>query len=220
MPDPATTPPPRAFTQGVGTVFQFTGVILFLLFFFSCCGSALFSRDWAVQPGWEQIGWRNASGQIVLSAARALTLAVAVGVVLGMALAGIGLGLQAEKRPAPWLAVVVTTFGVLFWIFEGAFAAQQLHSIVLSFLSFGLALIFALLCGLAIFATREMVKNPPPSGQDLLPADYQTPFSHLAQDSPEVRLSREIAQRKARLEVEQKEVEALERRLKRKMEDQ
>jgi hypothetical protein len=220
MPDAPAQPPPRAFTQGVGTVFQFTGVALFLLFLFACCGSALFSRDWAVQPGWEEIGWRDSSGRVVLSAARALTLAVAVGVVLGMAVAGIGLGLQAEKRPAPWLAVGVSAFGVLFWVVEGVFAAQQLHSIVLSFLSFGLALIFGLLCGLAVAAAREMVKNPPPSGQDLLPRDYQTPFSHLSQDSPEVRLSREIAQRKARLEVERKEVEALERRLKRKLEDQ
>src|SRR5687767_12769376 len=34
-------PPPRAFTQGVGLVFQTVGVTLFLVMFFTCCGSSL-----------------------------------------------------------------------------------------------------------------------------------------------------------------------------------
>jgi hypothetical protein len=203
----------------VGTLFQFVGVVLFLAFFFACCGSALCSREWAVQPGWEQIGWRDGGGRVVFSAARAITLAVSVGVLLGLALAGIGLGLQAEKRPAPWLGLVVTAFGALFWLVQAAFAARQLHSVVLSVIGAGLGVVFALLFGLTVAAAREMVKNPPPRGQDLLPADYREPFSHLSDDAPEVRLAREVAQRKAKLEVEQKEIEALERRLKRKLEE-
>src|SRR5437762_521388 len=36
--------PPRAFTQGVGTVFQFGGVVLFVLSMFDCCTSSLLGK--------------------------------------------------------------------------------------------------------------------------------------------------------------------------------
>ena len=40
-----TTSPPRAFTQGVGLVFQWLGVVMFLAFMFVCCSSGLLSKD-------------------------------------------------------------------------------------------------------------------------------------------------------------------------------
>ena len=43
-------------------------------------------------------------------------------------------------------------------------------------------------------------------------------ITHLHQDPPEVRLAAELAQRRARLAVQQKELEALELRMKRKFE--
>jgi hypothetical protein len=82
-----------------------------------------------------------------------------------------------------------------------------------------LALVFAVLFGLTVAAAREMVKDPPPRGQDLLPGDYREPYSQLSADSPEARLAREVARRRARLDVERKEIEALERRLKRKLDE-
>ena len=49
--------PPRAFTQGVGTVFQFAGVLLFVAFLFVCCASSFLSKDVAERKDWEGIGW-------------------------------------------------------------------------------------------------------------------------------------------------------------------
>src|SRR5262245_59693347 len=92
-------PPPRAFTQGVGTVFQFTGVTLFLCFFFGCCFSALLSKNTATQTPWNSIGWGMYSVQ------RAVSICVVIGVLMGISLAGIGLGLQAQRRKSPEMAV-------------------------------------------------------------------------------------------------------------------
>lgn len=213
---PAAHTPPRAFTQGVGTVFQFTGVTLFLVFFFGCCFSALRSKEWGTATWRGEIGLRGPSGQVIYSERHVLLFLVSGGVVWGLALAGIGLGLQAQKRRAAPAAVGVSGVGLLFWLFQGYVSAWELHSIFLSLVNFGLAAVFGILLGLSLVAAREMAKNPPPAGQDLLPPDYREPFSQLSEESPEVRLARELAQRKQRLEVEQKEVEAMERRLKRK----
>jgi len=42
---PQLEPPPRAFTQGVGTVFQFAGGILFIALSLACCGSGLLGKE-------------------------------------------------------------------------------------------------------------------------------------------------------------------------------
>src|SRR3954468_21872152 len=98
---PPTSSPPRAFTQGVGLVFQFVGVLMFLVMFFICCGSSLLSKDWATRSELTHIGWgipASASAsdtvptQPTYSAQRALTISVFAGVFFGMALAGVGLG--------------------------------------------------------------------------------------------------------------------------------
>src|SRR6476620_6634501 len=111
-------PPPRAFTQGVGTVFQFTGVTLFLLMMSVCCLSSLLSKDYASRPDRMQIGWHfpgDKPDEPSYSYARAMTISVALGVFFGMALAGVGLGLQAQRRAAPMMAVLLTTVGTVFW---------------------------------------------------------------------------------------------------------
>src|SRR3981081_2700265 len=91
--------PPRAFTQGVGTVFQFTGVTFFLTMMSVCCLSSLLSKDFAADPQRTHIGW-HFPGDLpeapTYSYPRAMTLSVFLGVFFGMALAGIGLGLQAQ----------------------------------------------------------------------------------------------------------------------------
>ena len=58
----------------------------------------------------------------------------------------------------------------------------------------------------------------PPPWLEILPADYKVPYSHLHEDPPEVRLARELEQRRERLAVQQKELEMLEGRLKKKLE--
>jgi lysylphosphatidylglycerol synthetase-like protein (DUF2156 family) len=217
---PSTDPPPRAFTQGVGTVFQFTGVALFLLMMSVCCLSSLLSKDFASRTDRTQIGWRfpgDPSDAPTYSYARAMTLSVAVGVFLGMAMAGVGLGLQAQRRAAPWVGVIVTGFGTIFWLTQAVFAIHPLGSAWLTLLALLLTALFAIMLTLAIGALREMRRTPPPPGYEILPSDYKVPYSHMHEDPPEIRLARELDQRRERLVVQQKELEMLEEKLKRKL---
>ena len=218
-----TEPPPRAFTQGVGTVFQFVGVLMFLAAMFVCCGSSLVSKDVAERHDLTKVGWgsggagRGGDG-VFYSAQRAISLSVTLAVFFGLALAGIGLGLQAQSRFAPWAAVAACGFATVFWCVQTVFFAQKLHSVLLVLLGLALSALFATLSALALGALREMRRTPPPAGQEILPADYKVPYSHLHQDPPEVRLARELEQRRERLAVQQKELEMLEGRLRRKLE--
>src|SRR5438477_12049458 len=83
-PPPAS--PPRAFTQGVGTVFQFAGVILFIVSMFVCCASSLLSRETAMHTGLTTIGWHSYSAQ------KAITISLLASIFFGLVLAGFGLG--------------------------------------------------------------------------------------------------------------------------------
>lgn len=204
-------PPPRAFTQGVGTVFQFAGVMLFLGFFFVCCFSGLLSKETATQTHLAEVGWGAYTAQ------RAISIGMAVGVMLGIALAAIGLGLQAQRRRAPAFAVVACAFAVVFWLFHAILFAQAARSILLTALAAALGGVFVVLLLLAIGSSREMQRNPTPAGFEILPADYKVPYSHLHEDPPEVRLARELEERRQRLAVQQKELDLLEEKLKRKM---
>ena len=62
--------------------------------------------------------------------------------------------------------------------------------------------------------TPTTLANPPPAGLSILPEGYQIPYSHLHQDPPEVRLAKELEDRRRKLEIQQKELEALEERIK------
>jgi hypothetical protein len=217
-------PPPRAFTQGVGTVFQFAGVLLFLGFMFVCCGSSFLSKDVAERKDWAGIGWgewtdvsdpAHPVARAAYPANRALAVCVAVGTFLGIAVAGLGLGLQAENRAAPAGAIAVTGFAVAFWTVHLVFFVQKLHSPVFSVLASALLLVSAVLAVLAVGAWREMRRDPPPRGHEVLPADYKVPYSHFHQDPPEVRLAQEMEERRQRLLIQQKELEALEERIRR-----
>src|SRR3954466_14953866 len=102
------SPPPRAFTQGVGTIFQFVGVTLFALSMFICCGSSLLSKDYATHTTLTSVGWHlaaDAPDRPTYSAQRATTTSLMASIFFGMGLAGVGLGLQAQNRWAPPLAV-------------------------------------------------------------------------------------------------------------------
>ena len=219
---PSTDSPPRAFTQGVGTVFQFAGVTLFLTMMSVCCLSSLLSKDFASRPDRVQIGWHfpgDPPDAPSYSYARAMTLSIAFGVFFGMAMAGVGLGLQAERKASPWVGVIVTGFASFFWLAQMVFAIHPLGSIFFALLAFALTVLFAVLLSLAIGALREMLRTPPAPGHEILPSDYKVPYSHLHQDPPEVRLARELEQRRERLAVQQKELEMFEKKLKRKFDE-
>ena len=214
-------PPPRAFTQGVGTVFQVGGVTLFLLMMGICCLSSLLSKEVANRVDRTEIGWHLPGDLPAVpsySYARAMTLSVSFGVFLGMAMAGVGLGLQAQRGAAPLFGIVVTGFGTVFWSIQTAFAIRPLGSPILAILALMFVVFFGVMLSLAIGAWREMRHSPPPIGFENLAADYKVPYSHMHQDPPEVRLAHELAQRRERLAVQQKELEALELRMKHKFE--
>ncbi len=134
----------------------------------------------------------------------------------GLALAGIGLGFQAEHRGAPWLAVVVTALAAVFWAVHFTFAIT-VGSGFFTIVAGVLAGVFIVLLGLGAGALREMRRNPPSLGHEVLPEDYKVPYSHYHEDPPEVRLARELDQRRERLAVQQKELEMLEERLKKRV---
>lgn len=213
-------PPPRAFTQGVGTVFQVVGVLLFLTMTFSCCGSGLLSREWATQPHFASEGLRLSSGEPpVYSVGRAITICMFCGVFFGIACAAIGLGLQAEHRGAPAGAVLVAGAALLFFLAHAWFAVVYIHAALITVMLAVAAVTFGVLFGLAVAAFREMRRTPPPRGHEILPADYKIPYSHYHADPPEVRLAAELDQRRQRLAVQQKELEMLEEKLKRKLDE-
>jgi lysylphosphatidylglycerol synthetase-like protein (DUF2156 family) len=213
--------PPRAFTQGVGTVFQFAGVTLFLAMMSVCCISSLLSSEVASRADRMRIGWHfpgDPADAPTYSYARAMTMSVAFGVFFGMAMAGVGLGLQAERKASPWVGVIVTGFATIFWITQMVFAIHPLDSVWLALLALVLAMFFGAMLSLAIGALKEMLRTPPPADQEILPLDYKVPYSHMHQDPPEIRLAQELQQRRERLAVQQKELEMLEKKLKRKFE--
>jgi hypothetical protein len=213
-------PPPRAFTQGVGLVFQWLGVTLFLVMMFICCSSSLLSKDTATRTDLPHIGWHlpgDAPDRPAYSAQLGITLAVTVGVFFGMALAGLGLGLQAQSPRAATSAVILATIGVIFWTVQTLFFATTVRSITLTLPCGVLALVFVACLILAIGAWRDMRRDPPPPTLGTLPADYKVPYSHMHQDPPEVRLAAELEQRRQKLAVQQKELEMLEAKLKRRL---
>jgi hypothetical protein len=205
--------------QGVGTVFQFTGVILFVASMFICCGSSLLSKDTATHTNLTSIGWHFGSTAPTYSAQRATTISLMGAICFGIALAAIGLGLQAQNRIAPWLAAVVTAIATIFWSVHAIFFAQAMHSIWLTALCAALGIGFLALYLLAMGALKEFLRNPPPRGFEILPADYKVPYSHMHQDPPEVRMAQELDQRRQRLAVQQKELQMLEERLRRKIQE-
>ena len=150
--------PPHAFTQGVGTVFQFVGVGLFVISMFVCCSSSLLSKDSATHTGLTTIGWHrstDAPDQPTYSAQRAITISLPVAVCYGMALAALGLGLQGARRSAVVAAVLLNLSGAVFWIVQLAFFAS-IKWIMLSMICTVMAMLAGGLFLLSIGAVREM----------------------------------------------------------------
>jgi hypothetical protein len=179
---------------------------------FVCCASSLVSKDAATQTSLNRIGWPHYSAQM------AVTLSLAASVFFGIAIATLGLGLQAQNRRAPTLALITVAFGVAFWLLQLVFFIT-VHLLLMLAISAVLCLLFVPMLILAIGAWREMRRNPTPPGFELLPADYKVPYSHLHEDPPEVRLERELEARRERLAVQQKELQLLEEKLRRKMKE-
>lgn len=206
------SPPPRAFGQGVGTIFQVVGVMMFIASMFVGCASAFISKDIATKTSLVNVGWRHYSAQM------AITDSLIASVFFGIALATLGLGLQAQNRRTPLLAVIVALLGMAFWLVQLALFVD-VHLLLMSVISAVLCVLFVVLLGFALGAWMEMRRNPTPARFEILPADYKVPYSHMHEDPPEVRLERELQARKERLAVQQKELQLLEEKLRRKMKE-
>ena len=100
---------------------------------------------------------------------------------------------------------------------HAAFAVAYVRSALIVILLMVAAVAFVGLFALAVGAAREMRRDPPPPGHEVLPAEYKIPYSHYHADPPEVRLAAELEQRRQRLAVQKKELEMLEEKLKRKL---
>jgi hypothetical protein len=213
--------PPRAFTQGVGTVFQFAGGILFIALSLTCCGSGLLGKETWKREDLMKVGWHfpgDEFDQPSYSAQRATSVSLIGGIGLALAVAGLGLGLQATRRSAGVGAVIVSLAGMMFWMVHGIFFVQVMRAWMLVLISFTFVVIYGVFFALAIGAWREMRRDPPPAGHEVLPEGYKVPYSWYHEDPPEVRLERELEQRRERLAVQQKELEMMEEKLRREKE--
>jgi len=218
---PIASAAPRAFTQGVGTVFQFAGGILFIVLSLTCCGSGLLMKDFAEPKDLTHIGWHlpgDAPMAPFYSAQQATSTALIGGIAFALAIAGLGLGLQATRRSAAVGGLVVTLLGMIFWAIHGIFFVQVMRVWLLASVAFLLVVVYAVFFALGIAAWREMRRNPPPAGHEVLPEGYKVPYSWYHEDPPEVRLERELEQRRERLAVQQKELEMMEEKLRKEKE--
>ena len=198
---------------------QITGMSLFIVSMVICCGSSLISKEIATRTPLTQMGWGFGGEEIVYSAQQAVTISLIAAIFFGLGLAGAGLGLQAQHRRAATFATILAAAATLFWLVHAVFFAAAMRSVLMTLLAAGLCLLHGLLLLFAAVAMREMRLNPPPPGHEILPADYKIPYSHMHQDPPEVRLARELEQRRQKLAVQQKELEMLEEKLRRKMDE-
>lgn len=214
---PAEVVPPRAFAQGTGVLLQSVGVMLFLL---NCCIcstsflwdqrlSSLETLDLAQRQGLEVRTLHD-------PAKLGLMLTVFFSTVGGLAMAACGLGLQSERRHAAGgamatvlsLSLVLLFGGVELWLGEASLTARLWNGTLL--------LISLILLIFTAVALRQVIAHPPPKHVEIIPPGTKIPYSFYHDDPPEVRLAKDLAQRRARLESESQELDRMERELREK----
>ena len=211
----ADDPPPRAFSQGVGLLLQTAGMLLFLS---SCCVCGL-SGLWDQPLTGDSTAAGSVSAVVTFSsliqqpAAGGAMLTVVTATLAGLAMVGFGLGLQAERHYAAAGATTTTLLatllllagGVGLWIGGASWSIRLWNHFLLA--------LFGILSAFTIVAWREARDQPPPENVDVVPPDHKIPYSWYHDDPPDVRLEREIAERRARLEAEQRELDRMQREL-------
>jgi len=213
-------PPPRAFAQGTGVMLQTVGMVLFL----SSCLICSLSSWWHPMQDRGEVIEQVRTGQTTggnflrdirdrpVEAGYAMT--VIFSTVGGLGLAVFGLGLQAERRRAGIAAMVTATIlmvililaGALLWRGGAGWPARILHGV--------LTTTVAIVTMFTWYAMRQVLADPPPVDIDVVPPGTKIPYSFYHEDSPEVRLTKELANRRARLNAERLEIEKMERELK------
>lgn len=213
-----TKPPPRAFAQGTGVVLQTVGILLFLT---NCCAFTLTGLWDKVISRTDVIERIDAGRPLGMSLERMFENPAKAGYMLtvmsstvgGLAMAVLGLGMQADRRRAAAGALasvaatsaVMLAAGVLLWVGSASWGARGWNAV--------LVLILLTCVGFTWHALREIHAAPPPLNIDIVPPGKKIPYSFYHDDPPEVRLARELENRKAKLDAERNEIERIEREL-------
>ena len=222
--------PPRAFSQGVGILLQTVGALMFMSTCCICGTSGLWdparspheamdraAQDLQTPHIVSPLGFDDMLAEPGKAGLMLLVMTMTAG---GLALAGFGLGLQAQRRRAAGAALLATTIsflvllpaGVGLWAGESGVGSRVLHMII--------QLIMFLLVGFCFAAWREMKRTPPPEDVDVIQPGVKIPYSIYHDDPPQVRMAKELAQRRAKLEAEQRELEKMEEALNNKPDEQ
>ena len=222
--EPAPPPPPRAFAQGTGLLLQFVGFALFLS---SCCICASTGLWEPVADTGEITQALRTQDNVVVSFSSMFENPKLLGYTLtaffttagGLALASFGLGMQTDRKWASTGAsissVTVTLIllgaGVALWMGEGGWVYRAWHFVLL--------LVMLLASAFSIAAWREVRRQPPPGDVDVVKPGTKIPYSFYHDDPPDVRLAKDLANRRAQLEAEQAELERMEAELKKRSDD-
>ena len=125
----------------------------------------------------------------------------------GLAMAGFGLGFRSDTARSAWGALVTLIVmligsgvaGAGIWIGGASWAARLWHGVIRTDVDHVGDFVWV--------ALRQVLAHPPPADIGVLPADFKIPYSHYHDDPPDVRLAKELAERRARLEAEQVELD-------------
>lgn len=206
-PDAAQPPPPRAFAQGVGVVLQGAGM---MMFFTTCCiCSSSFLWDPILTPS-EALELANTPQSLMQNPARTGVMLTVVTMTMGgLSLATFGLGLQADRREAALSALITNiamtllflAAGAALWSGDSSWHARIGHGLV--------TLITLALLGFTMAAWRQVRADPPPKNVDIIPPGAKIPYNFYHDDPPEVRLQKELDQRRAQLDHEQQELDQI-----------
>lgn len=209
QPEPGPTPPPRAFAQGTGLVLQSVGFAMFLL---TCCVCST-SFLWDTRPTRDQVlrevGQHGLGDTLHDPAKLGVALTILSANVGGLALAALGLGLQSDRRLAAPGAVAAAglTLAAQLGAAASLWSGPAPAGIRIANALFLIVLI--VLLGFTITAHRQVRREPPPPDIDIVPPGKKIPYSFYHEDPPEVRLARELEQRRAKLDAEKKELDRI-----------
>jgi hypothetical protein len=218
-PAPSPAPPPRAFAQGTGVLLQTIGVTLFLLNCCICSTGFLWDQKPASLEILDQARQQGLSASAMQDPAKlGVMLTVVFSTVGGLAMAACGLGLQSERRRAAWgafgtvlvLSLILLSGGAALWIGGASLAAKLWNA--------ALTLVALISLGFTWVALRQVIANPPPPDVDVVPPGTKIPYSFYHDDPPDVRLAKELAQRRAKLDAERREIDKMEQDLRDKQE--
>ena len=103
------------------------------------------------------------------------------------------------------LLIILAVAGTGLWVGHASWVAKLWHAMI--------TLVVLITAGFTCAALKEIVANPPPPNAEILPKDYKIPYSYYHDDPPDVRLAKELAQRRLQLEAQQRELEQMEQEL-------